>query len=1160
MTGPVVLDGRFVLPREALESGGHARLFRAYDSESGETVAVKLFLPTTPVDPRTLELAWSNELEAYNRLGAHPNLLQVLGFGTPVDGVPWIALEWCGEDLRTIAARSKMEWTQLRPIAMELLRGLSVLHAKGWVHRDLKPGNVLIDGERVKLADFGTMRYREVVSFGKTMGQLGTPPFSPPETGTAQPVPAYDLYSFAVLVICCLLNDFDLNGTVPEAALGQIEVPEPIRLLLAKCLSEDPEHRPGSAGVLLAELERMSKGAAADESVPEIGLHLTLAVMRIFQDITLAETAGFDEFRREFGPRVRVVQDAKSAGPNGLILVGRSLVAAAAPHDSRPGSIFVKHVWRPPVAHLERMRKRGVGLTVRWVEMPMRPQEADLAVSELLRTLAEHEAAHSENHQRSEVHDRWERVLDAKFALARERGKDVHYSAVRVEGARIYLTSTDREADPQIGELRVIRTTTGRYLRGEVEAIEGNELVLYVSEGNPEELPRRGSLTVDAERTMSKLRREQNAVRRVFEGQSIRSDLKDILSDPALNPAPEAITVDDYVQSHLDEPKRRVVASVLGAHGISLVQGPPGTGKTTLIAELVAQQLKRNPGSQILLASQTHIALDHALSKVASVTPSASVLRIGAPEQLSAQLEAWTVPSQLALWRAETETAVDAFVKQHLALSGSLEVEARGTATRLRAQVERRIRTAEELSVAERELALALSQRDSTRAGIESLFTAVAALDQAGRDSTAEITSDLAKLSDMVAQLGADLEQRAPGFKRIGGLREKISALKDRLAELSHDTRRAFDTLRTIDEFADVADESELLGRIEETMTAEDERAQAFQLLAEEWLERFRPSPEFRVALLFRASIVASTCVALTGSRGAERVEFDLCIIDEASKASPTELMVPMANARQWVLVGDDKQLPPFLEPKLSAPEFLAERDLTRDEVDERLFTELAGALPAACVSVLNSQHRMHPAIGDLVSKVFYRGQLISAQRDMSPLVQRALGAAVTWHDTGVKHTERRVGLSFENRAEAREIAEIVSSIDSYAVLVGEKEVEIAVLSGYAAQVHTLQEVLSSAKSKLRVARVKAATIDSYQGQEADICIVSLTRSNRHGNVGFLGQRERLNVAISRARDGLIIVGNKSMALDSRGARSRSRALASVAREIDSQKDRQRGH
>lgn len=1147
---PTVLDNRFVLPRDALVSGAHARLFKAYDNETGAHVAVKMFAPVTHVDPRTLELSWNNELDVYNRLQAHPNLLQVVGFGTPADGAPWIAFEWCGEDLGAVATRESFSWERLRPIALEVLAGLSVLHAKGWVHRDLKPGNVLIDGAQVKVADFGTMRYREVTSFGgKTMSQLGTRPYCPPESGTENPVPAYDVYSFAVLVICCLLGDFELSGTTPSVALGGVDVPEPIRLLLARCLSDKEEQRPGSAGVLLAEMEQIAKGEAVARDIPEIGIHLTTNLTQVFRDVTLAETAGFEEFRREFGPRVRIVRDPKSADKRGLLLVGQSLLAAVAVHESRAGSLFVKHVWRPPVAHLERLRKRGVGVMIRWVAVPMRPMDADAAISEVLRSLSELEAANLEQHSRAEVHDRWERVLDAKFALARERGKDVTYSALRVDGARVYLTTTDRSAEPQLGELRVIRSTTGRFVRGEVEAIEGNAVVFYINEGNPDELPRKGVLSVDAERTVSKLRREQDAIRRIFEGRAVRTDLKDILSDPGVNPLPAKHRVENFVQEHLDDAKRDAVASVLGARGISLVKGPPGTGKTTLIAELVAQQLRINPEARILLASQTHIALDHALSKVTNVTPAASVLRIGSPDQLSSSSEAWTVPSQLKAWRTETEATVAAFVQDHLQSAGVLDVQTRSTATRMRAQVERRTLTEMELVEAETALSAARAEQDIARAAIEKLFSAVSKLDTAPSNTADVIARDLARLTDAVEELGVDLEKRSPAFRQLEGLRERVVQLGERLAELREDTQRAVRELRTVSDLADAADEEDMLRRIDESMSADDERVQGLQLLAEEWLERFRPTGEFRVALLFRASVVASTCVALTGSRGAEQVEFDLCIIDEASKATPTELMVPMANARKWVLVGDEKQLPPFLDAALVDADFLAEQGLTRAEVDERLFTELGAGLPTQSVAVLSHQHRMHPAIGKVVSDVFYSGELHSSAREMTPLVQRALGGAVTWRDTGRKESERRSGLSYENRAEARVVAELVGNIDNYAVLLKLEEVEVAVIAGYAAQVRTLQEVLSSTKSKLRVVRVKTATIDSYQGQEADICIVSLTRSNQRGDVGFLGSSERLNVAISRARDGLVIVGNRTMA-DGSGDRRRSSKLTDVARAI----------
>ena len=86
-----------------------------------------------------------------------------------------------------------------------------------------------------------------------------------------------------------------------------------------------------------------------------------------------------------------------------------------------------------------------------------------------------------------------------------------------------------------------------------------------------------------------------------------------------------------------------------------------------------------------------------------------------------------------------------------------------------------------------------------------------------------------------------------------------------------------------------------------------------------EWALRFGRSSEFSAALLVASQVVAGTCIGMMGVKGSSLIEYDLCIVDEASKATPTELLVPLSRSRRCVIVGDPKQLSPFQEPEFKS-------------------------------------------------------------------------------------------------------------------------------------------------------------------------------------------------------------------------------------------------
>jgi hypothetical protein len=203
---------------------------------------------------------------------------------------------------------------------------------------------------------------------------------------------------------------------------------------------------------------------------------------------------------------------------------------------------------------------------------------------------------------------------------------------------------------------------------------------------------------------------------------------------------------------------------------------------------------------------------------------------------------------------------------------------------------------------------------------------------------------------------------------------------------------------------------AELLGKSEQSRRAE----QLLRLQAD-WLDRFGRDVSFHGALCERSSVVSATCIGLASLPGADDVEYDLCIIDEASKATATEALVPMTRAKRWILVGDSRQLPPF-EDEVHRSARLRERfDIDSDQAKETLFELLRRELPPENQRMLKKQYRMVPPIGRLISHCFYDGEVESHERPVDGQLIGVTGKAVTWYTTRYEanRREERAGSSF---------------------------------------------------------------------------------------------------------------------------------------------------
>jgi superfamily I DNA and/or RNA helicase len=265
-------------------------------------------------------------------------------------------------------------------------------------------------------------------------------------------------------------------------------------------------------------------------------------------------------------------------------------------------------------------------------------------------------------------------------------------------------------------------------------------------------------------------------------------------------------------------------------------------------------------------------------------------------------------------------------------------------------------------------------------------------------------------------------------------------------------------------------------------------------------------------------------CCTLVGSshpvmRGKK---FKTVFIDEAAQALEPACWIPLLRSSRVIFAGDHQQLPPTIKSIEAAREGLA----------KTLFEKGIENQPKT-TSMLEVQYRMHEKIMKFSSEYFYEGKLIAHESVRSSLL-RPDQSPVELIDTagcGYQETQDPETLSRLNAEEAQllihQVEMLVEEIGTNAWL--DEKITLGIITPYRAQVdhlHTLAE--SSAVLEPLYALVTINTVDAFQGQERDVIAISFVRSNEKGDVGFLGDIRRTNVAMTRARKKLIMIGDSA--------------------------------
>lgn len=432
--------------------------------------------------------------------------------------------------------------------------------------------------------------------------------------------------------------------------------------------------------------------------------------------------------------------------------------------------------------------------------------------------------------------------------------------------------------------------------------------------------------------------------------------------------------------------QRRIVEDVINSKDIFYIQGPPGTGKTTIIKEIILQQLSSNPNSNILITSQTNVAVDNVLKG-------------------------------LEEYRYEID-------KKELLRCGSDE-----------------------------------------------------------------------KIADEIKEYGFD--------NIVEKYRKELNLL----------------------EFSN-----------------EDERK--IKALWEEYInEGNKLKNELGELLLRSKRIIGATCVGIANKKiGLDNVAFDLVIVDEASKALPAEILIPLNKAKKCVIIGDHKQLPPTLNKVLTNGDEieLEDREYCKDELfDKSMFERLFEEAPDYAKGMLKTQYRMPTSVGEMVSKFFYDGELENGENCKSK-TSLFFEKNLNWIDTSnIEDNIENDTMSPFNLVEVSIIKDLIKAIRDKGI-----DNRIAIITPYKGQKREIIRCLEKEKLKNGVA---VDTVDSFQGDEADIVIFSVTRANKRTE--FFSKDARLNVAFSRAKREFIIVGSINYFIKRYGKESKLSKIADFIRE-----------
>ena len=659
---------------------------------------------------------------------------------------------------------------------------------------------------------------------------------------------------------------------------------------------------------------------------------------------------------------------------------------------------------------------------------------------------------------------KWDTLLKEEMTYIKEHAFTIKYSEVKIEEHKSeatfklvnpidqtifdFISKTRKEEEITLAIPGSNKDSKGRDLSiGYADSYNKDKKELKVKNfsGDKNTIPFNGILAEDIEKELIQYKRQQRAMMDFKKAEMLNPELRKYIFNAAQLPEAGLLqsgieviskTKDNKSVPFKDSQINAIEKSLFRAPYV-LIQGPPGTGKTTVITEVIRQLVKRNPEVKILITSQTNLAVDNVLKKIAK-DKNIRFIRLGAEEKISFQeLRKESYDSKLRTWGDR----------------------ARGKSN-----------TNFNLNYKKTELNLVLQK----------IVDVYEANKHNWKEAKIKLTQVLSFGKHAYVGLATNLESKTDFEK---GLKQ---FLPEQLA-----------TYRQVKSIHD------------------------------KWLQiisNINDKPAITQRMVNSVNVIAATCNHIAaGMYRNYKFTFDYMIMDEAAKATLPETLVPLNMAKNVILIGDHKQLPPLVlstksvkekvEQKLKTQLDEANIDFDKMYLEEpTLFETMYENSPNDYREMLDTQFRMPIALGNMVSKFVYKNKLKSEEGNCGAPHTIKPFEPIVLVDTSdsEKRFSKQNGHSHANAYNAKIIHDLLLHIDSFDEV---KNYTVGVITGYSSQVNELERMLRGKKFKnivvpedFRNAREKelvVSTVDKFQGSEKDIIIFDVVKSEVNGTLGF---------------------------------------------------------